>query len=259
MFRIRCQLFFVALTVYMVAGLSVYAGEDRNVLNETTGEKTFSESLGIPLQQDVMKESSKGGIGSKNILLSLVVPGLGEWVAGEKGRAKIFMSFELGLWASYLGIREYSNVLERDYHTFAAVHAGVDTRGKAKQYWIDIGNADNIYVFNEKRRTERNLAATYVETEYNFWQWDNDGNRIEYSDLRDKQDHWKQIGTFMVGGMILNRIVSAIDVIRLVRRSDDSSGMGEIEKDRRYSYLYWSYHNNRFLKQAVQLNFTWNF
>jgi len=257
MFRIRCQLFIVALTV---AGLSVYAGEDPNVLNETLGEKAFSEFLGIPLQQDIIVEPTKRNIGSKNILLSLVMPGLGEWVAGEKGRAKIFMSFELGLWASYLGIREYSNVLERDYRTFAAVHAGVNTSGKAKQYWIDIGNADNIYAFNEKRRTERNLEATYMETEYYFWQWDKEGNRIEYSDLRDKQDHWKQIGTFVIGGMILNRIVSAIDVIRLVRKSNkDSSGMGENERDRRYSYLYWSYHNGRFLKEAIQLNFTWNF
>ena len=261
MFKFCSQLFLITLIAFISAGVRLaYAGEGRLTPNQITADKEFSNSLGFPIQQEIMNESAKKNISSKNILLSLVLPGLGEWVGGEKGRAKIFMSFELGLWASYFGIREYTNVLERDYHTFAAIHAGVDTWGKNKQYWIDIGNADNIYAFNEKRRTDRNLEATYAETESYFWQWDNEGNRIEYSDLRDKQDHWKQIGTFMIGGMILNRIVSAVDIIRLIRKSKKvSSGMLENEKERRYSYLHWSYHNNRLQGEMVQLNFTWNF
>jgi len=261
MFKLKPQIFVIILFVSLSVCLNfVYAGDDRNISRQITDDREFSLSLETPLEEDSMEEASKGSIGSKNILLSLVLPGLGEWVAGEKGRAKIFMSFELGLWASYFGIREYANVLERDYLTFAAVHAGVNTRGKAKQYWIDIGNAANIYDFNEKRRIDRNLEATYPETKKYFWQWDSEGNRIEYSDLREKQDSWKQIGTFVVGGMILNRIVSAIDIVRLVRKNKkDSSGRSESEQDRRYSYLHWSYHQSRLLGDVVQLNFTWQF
>jgi hypothetical protein len=261
MLKLRSQIFLILIIVSFSACVNFGHAEDgQNVSKQMTRNKEFSLSVGTPFQDDVMKEPSKGSIGSKNVLLSLILPGLGEWVAGEKGRAKIFMSLELGLWISYFGIREYANVLERNYLTYAAVHAGVDTRGKTKQYWIDIGNANNIYDFNERRRIDRNLEATYPETEKYFWQWDSEGNRIEYSDLRDKQDNWKQIGTFMIGGMILNRIVSAIDIIRLVRRSKKvSSGSLESGQERRYSYLHWSYHQNRLHGDVVQLNFTWNF
>lgn len=261
MLKLNSQRFPIILSLVLsVWGNLVYSGENPDIGRQMTDDAEFSLAPVTPLQDGIMEKPSKGSISSKNILLSLVLPGLGEWIAGEKGRAKIFMSFELGLWASYFGIREYANVLERDYLTFAAVHAGVDTRGQAKQYWIDIGNAANIYSFNEKRRIDRNLGATYPETEKYFWQWDNEANRVEYSDLRDKQDNWKQIGTFMIGGMILNRIVSAIDIIRLVRRHKKAStGMIESEKDRRYSYLHWSYHQNHLQGDVVQLNFTWNF
>lgn len=253
--------FLIVPIVSLVACVNfLYAGNDGSLAGKLAGDKEFSLSVRTPFQDNVVAEESKGSIGSKHILLSLVLPGLGEWVGGEKGRAKIFMGFELGLWISYFGIREYANVLERDYLTFAAVHAGVNTRGKSKQYWIDIGNASNIYDFNERRRRDRNLAATYTETEKYFWQWDSEGNRIEYSDLRDKQDKWKQIGTFVIGGMILNRIVSAIDIVRLVHKNKKtSSGNLENEPERRYSYLHWSYHQTRLHGDVVQLNFTWNF
>lgn len=207
---------------------------------------------GFPLS-DNNSEISTRSVDGKNILLSLILPGLGEWVAGEKGRAKIFMGFEVGLWASYFGSREYANVLERDYFAFAAVHAGVDSRNKGKQYWIDIGNADDIYEFNERRRVQRNLEATYPENEKYSWQWDSEGNRIEYSELRDKQDSWKKVGTFMIGGMVLNRIVSTIDIVRLIRKNKKSSD------DDRYSFLHWTYRNNKFQGETVQLNFTWMF
>lgn len=227
------------------------------------GNQSFAEKLGSQetfFSNGEDNNSSERHIGAENILLSLVIPGLGQWVAGEKGSAKIFMVTELAFWASYFGSREYANVIRRDYYTFAAVHAGVDTRSKDKQYWIDIGNSPGIYQFNERRRMERNLEATYSENDHYFWLWDSESNRVEYTELRDKEDNWKQIATFMVGGMVLNRIISAVDVIRLIRKNKKSSpeGMGN-RQDRRYSYLHWSYYQDRLQGEVVQLNFTMRF
>ena len=224
---------------------------------------SFAQKLGqqpASFSNDDNGNSSERNIGAKNILLSLVLPGLGQWVAGEKGRAKVFMVTDLVFLASYFGTREYANVIERDYYTFAAVHAGVETKGKDKQYWIDIGNSQGIYQFNDRQRVGRNLEATYPENDHYFWQWDSEQNRIEYTNLRDKEDNWKQVATFMIGGMVLNRIVSAIDVVRLIRRNKNSSS-GEMgyRPDRRYSYLHWSYQNNRLHGEVLQLNFTMKF
>ena len=238
--------------LYLSQNGLIKAGED----SKSGGDKKVNEftmSALTHLENDNDQEISAKNVSSKNVLLSLIFPGLGEWVAGEKGRAKIFIGVELGLWASFFGSREYAKVLERDYFTYAAVHAGVDSRDKDKQYWIDIGNADDIYEFNERRIVQRNLEAVYPETGEYYWQWDSESNRIEYSELRDKQDSWKKVGTFIIGGMVLNRIVSAIDIVRLIRKSKNSP------EDERYSYLYWSYHQNHIRGDVVRLNFTWMF
>lgn len=243
----------IVLVIFCVGQNGLIKAAENSKLLADTKVNEFSMSVRTPSENDNDQEISTRNVNGKNVLLSLLLPGLGEWVGGEKGRAKILIGVELGLWASFFGSREYAEVLERDYFTYAAVHAGVDTRGKDKQYWIDIGNADDIYEFNERRLVQRDLQAVYPESGEYYWQWDSEGNRVEYSGLRDKQDSWKRVGTFMIGGMVLNRIVSAIDIVRLIRKSRKTA------QNQRTSYLYWSYHQNKFQGEVVQLNFAWKF
>lgn len=220
------------------------------------GDSEFSADkmrIANSFPDDNMSNPAKGNINGTNIFLSLLLPGLGQWSAGYKTRAKTFAVAELALWASYFGSREYAISIKHDYFAFAALHAGVDTRGKDDQYWIDIGNAQNIYLFNERRLRERNLEAAYDETEENFWQWDKEQNRVEYTELREKQDDWKRIASFMIGGMVLNRIVSAVDVVRLIRKDRKSADQQQ------QSFMYWDYHQDRFQGEVVRLNLTVKF
>jgi hypothetical protein len=190
---------------------------------------------------------------SKNILLSLLLPGLGEYVGGERGRAKVFFTSEVILWAGFIGSKAYSNTLKDDYRTYAAIHAGVQTANKGGQYWIDIGNANNIYIFNERRRVQRNLKATYPETDEYSWQWDQQENREEYADLRSKQNKWKNVSTYMIAGLIMNRIISAVDIVYLIRKNKD--------RDDLYgsSYFHFNYLPESVHGELMQLNFTWRF
>ncbi len=239
------KILIVVLTA-LIGFSHIVTARDNQVLSQ---ELSFQDSS----LSDNTGASFQNNINGKNVIFSLLLPGLGEWIAGEKGRAKIFMVAELALWASYFGSREYANVIKNDYHTFAAVHAGVDTRKKDKQYWIDIGNSPGIYQFNERRRIQRNLEATYPETDRYFWQWDSGEHRIEYTELRDKEENWKRTATFMIGGMVLNRIISAIDIVRLIRKEKKSQGAN------RYSYLFWDYSQNKWQGEVVRLNLTLRF
>ncbi len=191
--------------------------------------------------------------GTRAILLSLILPGAGEWSLGHRRMAKLFLGAEVALWAGYFGSLAYAEVLRRDYQTFAALHAGVNPTGKDDQYWIDIGNANNIYDFNEKRLVQRNLDAVYWNTQQYYWQWDDEQNRYRYIDLRLKQHRWKRGATFVIGGMILNRILSTVDVIRIIRKEKKQKETGG------RALLYSSYFWHPARGDVVQLHFTWTF
>ncbi len=202
--------------------------------------------------QPAASERSATRIQFKPVLKSLLLPGWGEKQLGHTGWTRSFLLTEIGLWLGYVGIVQYSQVLERDYQAYAALHAGVDPNGKDAQYWIDIGNANNIYEFNERRRVQRNLAATYPETSAYYWQWDSESSRFYYGDLRTRQYRWERATIFVISGMVLNRLLSAINVIRLQK-----SGQNQTSADN------WMLHGNMGVNpvagEFVTVQLRWNF
>ncbi len=193
-------------------------------------------------------------ISRKNILYSLLLPGLGEWVAGHRTSAKIFIGADLSLIGGIIGSQAYARQLERDFHGFAAVHAGVNTAGKNNQYWIDVGNATDLIAFNERRRVQRNLNATWPETDFYFWHWDSEQNRFKYVGLRRKQNNWDNAATFLAAGMIINRIISAVNVVRLIHKEKKR------EKEvLRKSYFHWNFTETETQGKMVRLNLTYLF
>ena len=181
------------------------------------------------------------------VLMSLILPGSGEWVMGHHTAAKILFLSEAALWAGFLGSKAYTGVLERDFHAFAALHAAVDAQGKDDQYWIDVGNASNIFEFNQRRIVQRNLEATYPETDTYFWQWDSEENRLQYSKLRSQHQTWERRTTLIIAGVVLNHLVSAIDIVRLIHK-DRKQSTG------RQSRLFWEYRHTPYEGQRLALH-----
>ncbi len=209
-------------------------------------------AFAVPTCSLAQQATGANKIQFKPVLKSLLLPGWGEKQLGHAGWAKSFILSEISLWLGYVGIVQYSRVLERDYQAYAARHAGVQPEGKSAQYWIDIGNANNIYEFNERRRVQRNLAATYPETSTYYWQWDSEASRFYYGDLRTRQYRWERATIFVISGMVLNRLLSAINVIRLQK-----SGSPKREADN------WKVYGNigvtPFAGEFVTLKLRWNF
>ncbi|GAB4330821.1 MAG: hypothetical protein Kow0037_06930 [Calditrichia bacterium] len=196
--------------------------------------------------QSVKAENSEHNVSAKNVLMSLVLPGSGEWLAGHTGKAKFFLGVDATLWAGLFGIQKYLDVLKNDYMAYAAVHAGVNTSGKSDQYWIDVGNADDLATFNQKRLLARDLDGIYPEKDFYNWVWDSRDNRYRYNDMRFKHHDWKRRSSLLVGALILNRIVSAVDVIRLIRKNKKSDNT-------QYSQLFFNYNNRGWNRGTMEL------
>lgn len=185
-----------------------------------------------------------------HVLLSLVLPGAGEWAMGRRTAAKIFFGAELTLWLGYLASKQYTHVLLNDLKSFAAVHAGVNTAGKPDQYWIDVGTAGSLEDFNNRRLNDRDLEGMYPEGQGFEWQWDSEAHRVEYVKRRFRRLDWKRTSTVLLGGIVLNHIVSAVDVIRLIRKEKAAAA------SRRKSLLRFQYAATPEQGETLQLRLT---
>jgi hypothetical protein len=154
------------------------------------------------------------------VLKSLIFPGWGEYALGYQQRGRIMALTESVIFISILGSYSNSNTFESNYQSYAAQHAGVSTVGKNRQYWIDVGNYLSIDQFNEEHLRWRDFNAVYEQDNNWNWAWDDDGNRIFFEKMRIKADTWKLRASFLIGGMVLNHIISAIDALYLFRISN---------------------------------------
>ena len=146
---------------------------------------------------------------------SIIFPGWGEHALEENKRSRLFSNIELSLWTACLGTYTYSHHLMLQYKSFAVEHAGVFSSGKDKKYWVDIGNYIDIENHNSEHLRWRYFDELYDESE--GWYWDNVGNMKKFESMRIRSDYFSKTGEYIIGAIVLNRIISAIDTYYLVR------------------------------------------
>ena len=171
-----------------------------------------ANALKVPNKQSM--EKSKG----KAFFFSLIVPGMGQRYAGKRLRSEIYMATELTLWLSYTGLIQYREWRKQDFKAFAAAHAGVDLNGKSESYFIDVENYASIYEYNAAKLRQRNLNKYYRDVEEFYWQWDNENNRQKYEQLRISADTADNCALFVIGAILANHVISAIDAVWTVHK-----------------------------------------
>jgi hypothetical protein len=155
--------------------------------------------------------------------LSLLVPGGGQFYLGEKNRAGVYFGIEVVSWGTFVAFRTYANWKEDDYYAFAALHADADVSGKPESYMEDLTYYDNVYEFNEWALWDtRDPSQMYPTTDEWFWDWDSDGSRDAYRDLRNDAKSARRKSLYTLGVMGLVRLVSAFDAFRLAKSHNAS-------------------------------------
>jgi len=154
---------------------------------------------------------------TKTKFQSLVLPGWGEQTLGESKRAQSYFIREAAFWLIYIGVKKTSNWYESDYTAFAELHADVDMEGKNYLFAVNLGHYDSFEEFIDTKGRQRQVENKYDKDKGLEWQWDNSANRIKYDEMRIKSVTYDKYARFAVGGLILHRLVSFIDVIYLGR------------------------------------------
>ncbi len=149
------------------------------------------------------------------VFKSIILPGWGQYALDHPKRGNFFISGEvLGVSLSAFSFIKSNNVKDT-YIAMAAEHAGTKDSGKGHQYWVDIGNYNSSEDYNDEHLRWREYDALYPDDEMWRWQWDSEKNRERFEDLRIESDNYELIGKFIIGGIIINHIISAIDAFYL--------------------------------------------
>ena len=149
------------------------------------------------------------------ILKSALIPGWGETVLDNNKRARFFSTIELSLWTTCLATYTFSYHQMLQYQSFAIEHAGVDARDKNHKYWVDIGNYIDMEHHNSEHLRWRYIDELYSETD--AWNWDTRNNMKKFESMRIKSDMLAKTGEYIIGGIVMNHILSAIDSLYLIR------------------------------------------
>lgn len=149
------------------------------------------------------------------ILYSLLLPGMGELYADSYSSGKYFTIADGALWLTYIGIDSYGNWQKDRYKSFASSNGNVNAAGKNNDYYATISQYLSIEQYNNEKALERNFDEIY-SNEYS-WEWTSQDRKTYRSMWVSSEQSFNNL-RFVVGALILNRIISAINAVRLVSR-----------------------------------------
>ena len=149
------------------------------------------------------------------ILYSMLIPGMGELYANAYESGKYFTIADGVLWGVFTGFSIYGNQQENNYKSFAQSKAGANVDGKDADYFANVGAYLSLDDYNTSMELDRRFEETY-NTSTHYWKWSSDDQRKEYRSLWTSSESAFTNVRFVVGALILNRVISAINAVRMV-------------------------------------------
>ncbi len=173
----------------------------------------------IKIEDDAVK-IQKYKEGKKNnglaIIYSAILPGMGELYADGYSSGKYFTIADGVLWGGLIGVSAYAKHQEENYRTYAEAFGGVNLVGKNDKYFADISSYLSVYEYNHIKNLERSKEIYNESSDY--WKWSGQEARREYRSMWKSSETADNSTRFIVGALILNRVASVINAIRLVNR-----------------------------------------
>ena len=208
---------------------------------------TLTSASGIQYQESVLPNTASKKNPGLAILFSMILPGMGELYAGDYSSGKYFTIADGVLWGVFAGFNSYGNWKEDNYKAFAQTKAGVDISGKEDDYFANLGTYMSVDDYNKEQEFNRDFVKTYNSPAF-YWKWQNDNDRKEYRNMWTSSEAAYTNVRFAVGALVLNRLISAINAVRLV-----SAHNKNLNSQTEIGY-YFSYKQSATLPSSINLN-----
>lgn len=215
MIKVKINLLFVALL--LIQNILLSQDKSYHILQLKEDFKNINvEELNIISNFQEINSQQKKNTGMA-ILYSLLLPGMGELYAEGFNSGIYFTVADGVLWGTLLGMNVYGNWQADRYKSYAVVHAGINPDGKDKDFFATISAYSSIDNYNNEKAFERNFKSMLDKQKF-YWNWNSNENRKTYRSMWTSSEQTFNNIRFVVGGLILNRVVSIINAVRLTSR-----------------------------------------
>lgn len=154
------------------------------------------------------------------VFKSAIIPGWGQLELENDKKHKMFMLIEFSSLTACFASYGFSKHLQNKYKSFAARYANVESSGKNRKFWVDIGNYMNTSDHDEEHLRWRENEKLYNEA---LWSWDSELNMKKFEKIRIKSDQLNIQGKFIVGFIVVNHLISSIDAFYLKKLKEEKS------------------------------------
>jgi len=176
-----------------------------------------STSLFAQLFESSYPDGESAKPSKKLIFYSMLIPGLGEYMMGEKDYLKYFLTTEITLIIGGYSLDYYSTSVMNDAINYAKQRGEISGDLTDRQFLIAVGNFNSLSEYNVATAQKRNLREIYKEDEIHHWQWKSKEDRYIFEERRQHSELVSQAIPFVVGAIIINHAVSAFNVLRLMK------------------------------------------
>ncbi|MBI5868736.1 MAG: hypothetical protein HZB43_10715 [candidate division Zixibacteria bacterium] len=184
----------------------------------SSGDRTTRGPMLAASRIDEFAEEDKDKVSvTRATLLSLVLPGAGQWYSGERRRAAGFLAADGLIWVAFGYFETVGAAKRNDYKVYARVHAGIDPSGKDEAFYKTITFYDSRAEYNNIARVYDPRRPYYGTTPAWDWQWDSDASRGHYRTILNQSNEAFNRGKFSIAALALNRLVAALDAMRVAR------------------------------------------
>lgn len=170
---------------------------------------------------------------SRAILYSLLLPGLGDWYAGNKSRATSFFIVDAALWTTFIVFQVQGHQREEDYQEFASNLAGIESTDHSDDFYSIVGqyNSSNDYesVFKKEHRIDLwpNVSSSAMESYYQQervadfeeWAWRSWEDRVDFREKRSASKLSYRRSGYIIALAAANRVVASIFAYQAVKSS----------------------------------------
>lgn len=241
------------LVVILLLSSSIIFAQGKHI--ETLELLKYQLNNNIKIEDDELlklkfKEQKKNN--GLAIIFSAILPGMGELYADGYSSGQYFTMADAALWGSLIGVSAYANHQEENYKVFAETFGGVNLSGKDEKYFADISSYLDVYEYNHLQELDRKLTEVYNEQSH-YWKWTTQSERREYRSMWKASETANNSTRFIVGALILNRIASVINAIRLVNKYNKNLKT-ELGWD-----VSFNYSNRYYEPEKISMNFRTTF
>ena len=149
----------------------------------------------------------------KAFLLSFAVPGLGQYILGSPGYAKLFIASELAIWSGYYYNNLMKDARSQDYLSYASLHAQVNPIGSGTSYLNAIGAYNSSFEHNMYKQQKSENPVQYSGT--SGWNWDSLENRLRFRYLRERELDYENNIKYCIAGVVLNHFLAGLHASKL--------------------------------------------